>query len=245
VSNIPDTGPWKRIERIGNAVLLLGDCLEILPVLPKVDAVITDPPYGLARDGWDDSLVKMKLSEWAKSWLSVAPYAMFTFHARVWELGDYMRDIATIWRVLIWHKPFVLAGNLANFKWHWEPIVWIGPTGSKPPSKPYVIPDVFTVFPVATKMHPESVGHNSQKPLQLLRELIEPQRDAQIILDPFMGSGTTGVACAQLGRSFIGIEIEPKYYEIACERITNAYRQEPLFDAYDEVTRSYEQVSLL
>jgi site-specific DNA-methyltransferase (adenine-specific)/modification methylase len=62
------------------------------------------------------------------------------------------------------------------------------------------------------------------------------------ILDPFMGSGTTGVACAQLGRKFIGIEIEPKYFDIACRRIEDAYRQKPLFP--EPIQDSYEQVEL-
>lgn len=69
--------------------------------------------------------------------------------------------------------------------------------------------------------------------------------DGEVILDPFMGSGTTGVACMNLGRKFIGIEIESKYFEIACERIENAQRQSSLLDDYDATTRSYEQTKLI
>jgi site-specific DNA-methyltransferase (adenine-specific) len=89
----------------------------------------------------------------------------------------------------------------------------------------------------------ERVGHPTQKPLAVMLWTLRQVGIPATILDPFMGSGTTGVACAQLGREFIGIEIEPKYFDIAVERITNAQRQQPLFDA--SVTRSYEQVSLI
>ena len=70
-------------------------------------------------------------------------------------------------------------------------------------------------------------GHPTQKPLPLMTWCVEFTTGT--VLDPFMGSGTTGVACAQLGRKFIGIEIDRKYFDIACERIDNAYRQERMF----------------
>lgn len=70
--------------------------------------------------------------------------------------------------------------------------------------------------------------HPTQKPVLVLEELLKGT-DSEVICDPFMGSGTTGVACMNLGRKFIGIEIEPKYFDIACERIENAQRQERLF----------------
>jgi site-specific DNA-methyltransferase (adenine-specific) len=71
--------------------------------------------------------------------------------------------------------------------------------------------------------------HVTQKPDGLLEDIVKIVPDGQIVLDPFMGSGTTGVACANLGRKFIGIEIEPKYFDIACDRIDNAYRQQRMF----------------
>jgi site-specific DNA-methyltransferase (adenine-specific)/modification methylase len=71
--------------------------------------------------------------------------------------------------------------------------------------------------------------HPTQKPLCLMRFCVDQLKDAVVILDPFMGSGTTGVACMQLGRKFIGIEIERKYFDIACERIENAQRQQRMF----------------
>jgi DNA modification methylase len=72
--------------------------------------------------------------------------------------------------------------------------------------------------------------HPTQKPLGVMEWIIGLLPDAETILDPFMGSGTTGVACANLGRHFIGIEIEPKYFDIACGRISDAYKQPRLFE---------------
>jgi DNA modification methylase len=70
-------------------------------------------------------------------------------------------------------------------------------------------------------------GHPTEKPLALM-EWCVAKTDGGVI-DPYMGSGTTGVACANLGRAFIGIEREPKYFDIACERISAAYAQQRLF----------------
>jgi DNA modification methylase len=72
--------------------------------------------------------------------------------------------------------------------------------------------------------------HPTQKPLKVMSWCLQFLPDAKTVLDPYMGSGTTGVACAQLGRKFIGIEIEPKYFDIACRRIEQAYAQGKLFD---------------
>ena len=72
--------------------------------------------------------------------------------------------------------------------------------------------------------------HPTQKPVLLLERVLEAYDKPKTILDPFMGSGTTGVACMNLGRKFMGIEIEPKYFDIACERISNAQAQGRLFE---------------
>lgn len=220
-----------HIEHIGPATLYLGDCLDVLPTLPKVDAVITDPPYGLDRNGWDDSARAVCLDEWCTAWMGVADQAAFTFSAKPHDLATAMaacNRAGTLWRILVWHKRFVLAGNLANFKWHWEPILWFG-SKSSPPGRPFVVPDVFDVMPVATRMHPESVDHNSQKPIELMRRLVDAI-GPRSIADPFMGSGTTGIAALHLGRSFVGIERDPKYFDIACRRIEQACAQGQLFE---------------
>ncbi len=84
----------------------------------------------------------------------------------------------------------------------------------------------------------ERVAHPTQKPLALMKWCIQQAGDPQTILDPFMGSGTTGVAAIQLGRKFIGIEREPKYFDIACKRIEQAYAQRSLFEGANGISAS-------
>jgi site-specific DNA-methyltransferase (adenine-specific)/modification methylase len=206
---------------IGNATLYLGDCMDILPTLDKVDAVITDPPYGIGankqtlgsgkkqfdRGGdWDDSVPDIK------TWLSVADLCCF------WG-GNYFSDqLPPTNHWLIWHKiNDGLSFSECEMAWtnfgkqvrhlshHWS--------GEE-------------------KMHP------TMKPLAVMKWTIEKAGNAKTILDPFMGSGTTGVAAIQLGRKFIGIEREPKYFDIACQRIQQAYAQRTLFEGANGISAS-------
>jgi DNA modification methylase len=214
-----------RKEIIGNATLYLGDCLEVLPTLPKVDVVITDPPYGVAfNSGMDGFLGDCNVIGDADTgardavvrWCGGAPCVMFGS----WKV---QRPIIKLRGLLIWDKgPHVGMGDL-SFPWrpnHEEIYVWgegfHGHRGTSvlqfnAPSPNFIRRD-----------------HPTEKPVALMKELVAKSPPG-IALDPFMGSGTTGVACMNLGRKFIGIEIEPKYFDIACERITNAQRQERLF----------------
>ena len=198
-----------RIETIGNATLYLGDCREVLPTLPKVDAVVTDPPYGIGfaaqptkwqrragkkPEGWDDAVVDavLGLPELAPS--------------IIWG-GNYY-DLPQTRGWLSWFKPDA-PPSMAHFELAWTSFdrnarqlsVSIGET------------------------NPERVGHPTQKPLRLMEWCLSFVPGAKTILDPFMGSGTTGVACMNLQRHFIGIEREPKYFDIACRRIDDAQRQ--------------------
>lgn len=195
--------PWKEKRIIGNATLYLGDCLEILPHLPKVDAVITDPPYPDIAKGFVitpidflDGLSCRQLVFWS---------AVEPFHLS-WS------------GIHIWHKP---NGNSSH---HYERIFERnGHATCKVYRNAAILPDYI-------QYKSECVDHPTQKPLSLTYELVERVTGPrQMLLDPFMGSGTTGVACMNLGRQFIGIEIEPKYFEIACERIENAQRQLRMF----------------
>jgi site-specific DNA-methyltransferase (adenine-specific)/modification methylase len=195
---------------IGDATLYLGDCLEILPTLPKVDAVVTDPPYGIgiAANSFRQKHEKMVWdSEPASSahiaaCLAAAPACLF------WG-GNYF-DLPPTQGFLIWDKvqPEDFSSAMCEYAW----------TNVAKPAK------LYKRHVVSYKKH-----HPTTKPVELMRWCIDWIGGAPVILDPFMGSGTTGVACAQLGRKFIGIEIEPKYFDIACERIDNAYRQKRLF----------------
>ena len=201
---------------IGNATLYLGDCRDILPTLPKVDAVITDPPYGLG-DKWQGGGGKGKSS-----------WAFDPSEAQGWD-GETVNEVLDL-------------PSLAP-----EVVVWGGNYYALPPRRCWLIwdkkqSDTFTtgqaemawtnldrpirVFRFA-QCEQASEGekyHPTQKPLALMAWCLKWVK-GQNILDPFMGSGTTGVACLPAGRSFIGIEREPKYFDIACRRIEDAQRQ--------------------
>jgi DNA modification methylase len=216
--------------QIGDATLYHGDCLEILPTLPKVDAVVTDPPYGI---GADKNLRANK-----QHGAAVAP-------SRDYGRGDWDGK-----------PPEQTALNLIADSASYS-VFWGGNYFRFPPSSCWLVWDkdngdngyadcelAWTNLPKAVRkfrwrwmgMLQELAGakkeervHPTQKPVQLLEWCIELLPVGQTILDPFMGSGTTGVACANLGRKFIGIEIERKYFDIACERIAAAYAQGRLF----------------
>jgi DNA modification methylase len=227
---LPDSGPWKRIERIGNAVLLLGDCLEILPVLPKVDAVITDPPYGIGLENRD---VDGHRGQWGAipgdDSRDVGVKALSA-------LNDGTRLVAAFsspgkewpgrWRNrIVWDKGGAVGGggDIATcLKRSWELLQVFNP-------EPYAGARTESVWRHAITPS-DTVDHICAKPVPLIERVIRVfSRTTDTVLDPFMGSGTTGIACSNLGRSFLGIEIEPKYFDIACERIENAQRQERLF----------------
>jgi len=202
-----------RVEVIGNATLYLGDCREILPTLPKVDAVITDPPYGIgaAKAGAHSSIrdnAAWELQAWDDSRPDGSVFAMILAaspNVAIWG-GNYFADLlpaSSGW--LCWRKPEAETGfSLADVELCWTNMA----------------------FAARTKTLPRRDGnqHPTQKPVALM-EWTAGFVPGQRVLDPFMGSGTTGVACMNLGRKFIGIEREPKYFDIACRRIEDAQRQ--------------------
>ena len=157
---------------IGNATLYCADCMDILPTLDRVDAVITDPPYGIGASS----------------------------------------------------KKFVNGTSKTN-KDYYADVCW----DTAPPSKE-LIDLIVSKGKLVVAANIDGRVHPTQKPLDLMRWCIDKCKpDPKTILDPFMGSGTTGVAAIQLGRSFIGIEREPKYFDIACKRIEQAVAQGQLF----------------
>jgi len=217
-----------RIETIGDATLYLGDCLEILPTLPKVDAVITDPPYGVdfvgkrtkhtraSHDapggyvGGDSDIgpeaVRVAMSKADRGVVFPGNRLMFSYDAP-YEIGCvYCPSGAGLgrWGFTVMHPMLFYGKGLPHTRQ--------GPSG-------------FESFELAGEDR-----HPCPKPVKwMVWATNKCTLQGQTVLDPFMGSGTTGVACAQLGRKFIGIEIEERYFDIACERIDNAYRQTRLF----------------
>lgn len=205
-----------RVETIGNATLYLGDCREILPTLPKVDAVVTDPPYGIGASAGIGKYGRLKVAEDLK-WDAAAPDVSFLLDAErptiIWG-GNYF-DLPPRRGYLLWNKGNGFKGrDFAECEQAW--VSWD------------MNARMFDFDPLAHKSY-HGKQHPTQKPVELLEWCLSFLPDAPTILDPFMGSGTTGVACMNLGRKFIGIEIEPKYFAIACERIKAEQDQLRLF----------------
>ena len=189
--------------------LYLGDCLEIMQEMEdgSVDAVITDPPYGVGfRDNkWDEFIPK-----WIAEARRVAPIVMFTTAPTT--LWDYPRPD---W-LACWHRTAAYSRNAQGGFNHWTPIPIYGDCKFKV--------DVYYTNAAVTGAQNKGIDHPTPKDVGMVKWMIENSK-AQTILDPFMGSGTTGVACVQTGRNFIGIEIEPKYFDIAEARIAEAQLQ--------------------
>jgi len=225
-----------RIERIGDAELHLGDCLELLPTLGKVDAVVTDPPYMINTT----SAGAGKLNPWAD-----LCNAAFWFSEIYRACRRRLHGNGALWTFLNWRTLPTVQKAAFDAAWQIESLLvwdkdWIGPGGPRGlrPSYELValmvegdfgLPDRglrdIQTFPASSH---KPTGHPAEKPVGLL-EWIVRVTPGDTFCDPFMGSGTTGVACAKLGRKFIGIEIDPGYFEIACKRIEDAYRQRDLF----------------
>ena len=205
-----------RIEVTGDATLYLGDCLEIMPTLGKVDAVVTDPPYGIGdlwqggkRHGWGiTDTEKLERNIWDKNKLpqeTIDFIIDFAPYVAIWGGNYFALPPSRGW--LVWNKPE------RGFTLSEAELAWTNRD------------TIIRVFD--RPRHEANRQHPTQKPLDLMLWHIKQVNG--IVLDPFMGSGTTGVACMNLGRKFIGIEIEPKYFDIACKRIDQAQRQGQIF----------------
>ena len=205
---------------IHNSTLYLGDCREILPTLPHVDAVVTDPPYGLGVDygSFEDSRenVAALASVWLPAAINICGRLAFTPGVKG----------AWIYPEPDWVLCWAISGAGGRSPWGfscWQPIHVHG-------ADPYLQagrgarPDL--IYRTETS---EKSLHPCPKPVGVMERIIDRVSIAGSICDPFMGSGTTGVACVNLGRPFVGIELDPKYFEIACERIEAAYAQQRLF----------------
>jgi site-specific DNA-methyltransferase (adenine-specific) len=195
--------------------LRLGDCLEILPTLAdkSVDAVITDPPYGTKKVVWDESVDPFVFSECIR--VARGYSAFFYSNTRLWHILGILHGLGVdIWTAS-WHKNNAM-GFERKYAPHWVPIVIAYHKDCK-----FFGPDV-----LSGPIIPVDFDHPTPKPLSVVEKLIrQATNEGDTVIDPFMGSGTTGVACVKLGRNFIGIEKEPKYYDIAARRIAEAQQQ--------------------
>ena len=199
---------------IGNATLYLGDCLEILPTLPQVDAVITDPPYGIGFAAQPTNYQRaagMRPTSWDDAPVDRLPELLALGKVQcVWGGNYYALPVSRGW--LSWYKPDA-PPSMGNVELAWTNLDR----------------NQRQISHSIAATNPERVGHPTQKPLAVMRWCIAQLGSPALILDPFMGSGTTGAAAMGMGLQFIGIEIEPRYFDIACERIENAQRQMRMF----------------
>ncbi|HEX9768444.1 MAG TPA: site-specific DNA-methyltransferase [Kiloniellales bacterium] len=213
-----DQLPWRRREVIGGATLYLGDCLEVMPHLGRVDAVVTDPPYGIRADERPvDHKFRYGRSAWDRERPTPDVFRMMLAKSReqiIWG-GNYFTDLLPpTMRWLIWDKR-QRGFSLADFEVAW--------CSQRQAARMITYPRAAALL--------DGKQHPTQKPIAVMKWCLGFLPDAELILDPFMGSGTTGVAALRLGRRFAGIEIEERYFDIACRRIAEADRQHDLFVA--------------
>jgi DNA modification methylase len=217
-----------RREVIGDCELWLGDCIEILPTLGPVDAVVSDVPYGM---GWNTDSTRFtggqyKRGDGREDWGAIrsddrpfdpAPWLAFR-ECILWGSNHYAQRLP-VGATLIWLKkpPDLFGTFLSDAEIGWKK----GGHG---------VFCHYKQFPPPSRMAENngSVAHPTQKPLQLMEWCLGMVM-GESILDPYMGSGTTGVACVKTGKRFVGIEIDPAYFDIACRRVEDAYRQPDFF----------------
>jgi DNA modification methylase len=200
-------------ERIGDCRMILGDCLEVMPLIGRVDAVVTDPPYGIGITKSNRLAVSRGLG--GKSWdaapANIAPVVAMDIPAIIWG-GNYF-DLPPTRAFFVWDKDNA-GRDFADVELAWSNLDMVARR--------------FVMRPMnmdGGKVHP------TQKPIALMEWCLGFMPNAETILDPFMGSGTTLVACAKIGRKGIGIELDHEYFDIACRRVEQAYRQPDLFIA--------------
>lgn len=206
----------------GAAVLYCGDCLDILPTLPagSVDAVVTDPPYGIMACGgkWG----KKKELSWDSQTNGFVEQIVEAYqNAIVWGGNYYKLPPSRGW--LVWHKRDRVK-TAADVELAWTSI----DMNSR------------LIDCTISSTNPERVGHPTQKPVRVMQWSLSFLPNALTILDPFAGSGTTGVACLRLGRRFIGIEKERKYFDMALRRLSAEHAQGKLFALPDGGAKEHE-----
>ena len=252
--------PIKKDVTIGDCRLILGDCLEVMPLLGKVDCIVTDPPYGTTNCKWDSiipldpmwkllrkctkptAVIAMTSSQPFTSKLVSSNYKMFRY-SLVWDkikgtgflnakkmpLRNH-EDIVIFYEKLPTYNPQRTQGHSRKVSFrakHLQTDVY----GEMKNDYKYDSTErgPRSIIAISTDTQNSSL-HPTQKPVALMENLVNTYTDeGNSVLDFAMGSGTTLVACAKLGRKGIGIELDPGYFEIACKRVQAAYDQPDLF----------------
>jgi site-specific DNA-methyltransferase (adenine-specific) len=221
-----------RIERIGDCELHLGDCREVLPTLGRVDAIVSDPPYGMnwntdstrftgggrkRGEGRSDRMIAGDTSKFdPQPWLSFREVIL-------WGSNHYAQELP-VGQTLVWLKRYAhqYGSFLSDAEVGWQKgghgvFCFHAPDSAGRRQKE------FTGDPFGGE-----TAHPTQKPVSLMIWCVERVK-GDVVFDPYMGSGTTGIAALACGRKFIGVEIDPDYFDIACRRIEEAYKQPDMF----------------
>jgi len=217
-----------------------GDCLEIMKEIDNesIDLVLTDPQYNIGKDYEisKDNISDSEFWTFTNKWISqifrvLKEGSKFYFSCLEKQIFDYKpicEEIGFSYRqLLIWYGPNQVGKGKISKEWSpmFEPI-FLFSKGKRTP----MLSGIGNTHNVLIESRPQrnfnkdKRYHITQKPLMLYKRIISRTR-GNLILDPFIGSGTTAIACKQLGRNFIGIEINPDYVEIANRRLANTYRQ--------------------
>ena len=217
-----------REERIGGQRLILGDCMDVMPLLGRFDAVVTDPPYGIGADKGKKGAIPFKGGKPVdrgyhpdNEWDDTRP-----------DRAVFDAILASASRHIIWGGNYFADWLPAKGRWLWwdkcQTMPSYGDGEMAWTSMDATTPKKFTL--ANNKLFAQRVErfHPTQKPLPLMEWCLGFLPDAKTILDPFMGSGTTLVACQRMGRHGTGIEIDPAYFDIACRRVDEAARQPDL-----------------
>lgn len=214
----------RRVERLGDHVLYLGDMEEVLPALGRFDAVVTDPPYGIGESSKKAMSREAKgipprdygEFDWDKEPLSAENLALICAVSRyqiIWGGNYFPVPPSSCW--LVWDKEN--SGDFADCELAWTNLkkavrlkrhMWNG----------------------MLRKHQEERFHPTQKPIDVMTWCLQQLPDGvSSVLDPFMGSGTTGIACCRMGMRFTGVERDERYFDIACERISRELSAPSLF----------------
>lgn len=203
-----------KVETIGAATLYLGDCRDILPTLSGVDAVVTDPPYGVSYNAGVGRMAKVGRAIHGDE-IPPDVRALAAWPCVIWGGNNFCDQLPRSTGWLVWDKTHAKTCEHSQAEIAWTNVVR------------------------TVRLHREAYHgfmrgrdgwfHPTQKPPGLMEWCLGFVPDAKTILDPYMGSGTTGLACVAQGRAFIGIEIDAEFFKTACKRIEDAQRQQRIF----------------
>ena len=209
--------------QIGDCTLYRADCRDVLPLLPNVDAVVTDPPYGIDYDPeiYNGNFTNRVIGDGAP----FDPEMLLAVSGEkiIWGANNFAQRLPrggwACWDKRCSEAADRILGSPFELAWFSNP-------------KKYKMARILHAGKLNADGNDARRDHQTQKPIALMVWCIgQLSGTPATILDPFMGSGTTGVACVKLGRKFIGIEIDEKYFDIARRRIEQAYAQPDLFVA--------------